>query len=69
MDTFMRSVSLRHVLLEQLPALMAAMIIAEVFYKFQSFTLECLIFLGTWYILDAGVQFLSRIWKGSAHQS
>jgi hypothetical protein len=48
---------------------MAAMIIAEVFYKFQSFTLECLTFLGTWYMLDAGVQFLSRIWKGSAHQS
>jgi hypothetical protein len=38
MYTLIRSVSLRHVLLEQLPALMAAMIIAEVLYKFHSFT-------------------------------
>ena len=38
MYTLIRSVLLRHVLLEQLPALMAAMIIAEVLYKFHSFT-------------------------------
>jgi hypothetical protein len=32
-DALMRAVSLRHVLLEQLPALVAAMIIAEVFHQ------------------------------------
>ena len=26
--------------------------IAELFYKFHSFTLECLAFLATWYLVD-----------------
>jgi hypothetical protein len=47
MYTLIRSVSLRYTLVEQLPALMGAMFIAEAFYKFHSFTLECLAFLGT----------------------
>jgi hypothetical protein len=63
MYTLMRLMPLRDVLLEQVPALMGALILAEVFYKFRSFTLECLAFLGTWYVLDAGIQFLRRVWR------
>ena len=37
------------------PALGASMLIAELFYKLSSFTLECLAFLATWYVLDAAV--------------
>ena len=33
------------------PTGVAALVIAEVFYKFHSFTLECLAFLATWFLL------------------
>ena len=36
---------------ESAPALLA-LIIAEVFFKFHSFTLECVAFLATWYVLS-----------------
>jgi hypothetical protein len=36
----------------ELPALFAAFVIAELFYKFHSFTLECAAFLATWYGLS-----------------
>ena len=38
---------------QQLPTAGLAMVLAELFYKFHSFTLECLAFLATWYVLDA----------------
>ena len=52
MYTLIRSLPLSRVLLEQLPAAGGALIIAEFFYKFHSFTLECVAFLATWYGLD-----------------
>ena len=60
MYTLARSIGFRHMLLEQVPALGASLIIAEMFYKFHSFTLECLAFLGTWYVLDLSIQFARR---------
>lgn len=30
------------------PTCLAALVVAEVFYKFHSFTLECVAFLATW---------------------
>lgn len=42
------------------PALAASMVIAEVFYKFHSFTLECLAFLGTWYLLHLPLAAIRR---------
>lgn len=36
----------------QLPLFLTALVIAELFYKFHSFTLECGAFLATWYALD-----------------
>jgi hypothetical protein len=32
--------------------LAGSIVIAEVFYKFHSFTLECIAFLGTWFVLS-----------------
>lgn len=52
MYTLIRSLPLRELLLEQLPAFLISFVIAELFYKFHSFTLECLAFLVTWYIID-----------------
>jgi hypothetical protein len=47
----------------QLPVFGVAFVIAELFYKFHSFTLECAAFLATWYVLDAVAHLLfgSRI--------
>jgi hypothetical protein len=45
---------------EQLPAMAVAWIIAEMFYKFHSFTLECAAFLITWFVFDAALQRLAR---------
>jgi hypothetical protein len=53
MYTLIRTLPLRDILLEQIPALGVSLMIAEAFYKFHSFTLECIAFLATWYALDA----------------
>ena len=60
MYTLMRLRPLRRLLMEQVPALLTALIVAEVFYKFHSFTLECLAFLATWYVVDAAIQLVVR---------
>ena len=64
MYTLFRSVSLRHFLALQAPTLFASFVIAELFYKFHSFTLECLAFLATWFVLDAAVTVLRNLWAG-----
>ncbi len=52
MYTLIRSLPLSRIALEQLPAAGGALIVAEFFYKFQSFSLECVAFLATWYGFD-----------------
>jgi hypothetical protein len=52
MHKFIASMSSREIFLEQLPAFGVSLITAELFYKFHSFTLECLAFLATWYLVD-----------------
>lgn len=52
MYTLMKLLPARQFLLEQVPALGAALVIAELFYKFHSFALECVAFLATWYVAD-----------------
>jgi hypothetical protein len=56
--TLIHSLALRQLVLEQVPTLTVSLIIAEQFYKFGSFTLECLTFLATWYVLDVAVHSL-----------
>jgi hypothetical protein len=52
MYTLIRSQSLKNLLIQQTPALLLAFFIAETFYKFRSFTLECAAFLVTWFVID-----------------
>ena len=40
-------------LVRQLPSMGGALILAELFYKFGSFLLECIAFLATWFVIDA----------------
>ncbi len=52
MHRLIESMTTREILIEQIPTLAASIIIAELLYKFHSFTLEALAFLATWYVLD-----------------
>jgi hypothetical protein len=61
MYTLIQSIPFRRLALEQGPALIGSLIIAEIFYKFHSFTLECIGFLVTWTVLDLLIQ-LVRKW-------
>jgi hypothetical protein len=42
------------------PAVLAAMVVAELFYKFHSFTLECIAFLATWYLIHLPITAVYR---------
>jgi hypothetical protein len=50
----------KQVLARQLPALIGSIVLAELFYKFHSFTLECGAFLITWFVLDSALQLIAR---------
>ena len=52
MFSYVKRVGVPTALTQEAPALVAAFVIAEVFYKFRSFTLECAAFLVTWYALS-----------------
>jgi hypothetical protein len=53
MFTLWHQVGFRRSLATEVPYLIVAIVVAEVFYKFHSFTLECLAFLATWCALSA----------------
>ena len=63
MYTLLQSITVRQLFLEQAPIFAVSLIIAEVFYKFHSFTLECIGFLATWFLLDASVKFIRKTWN------
>ncbi len=60
MYQLIRTLSRNQLLLRQVPVLILSMLIAELFYKFHSFVLECAAFLATWFALDALVQLFFR---------
>jgi len=61
----LRSLSSQQLIREQLPVGMASLLIAEMFYRFHSFTLECVSFLATWYVLDAAFARVRRLFAGN----
>ena len=52
MQQMIRAHGLMPTLTREAPAGVGALLIAEAFYKFHSFTLECIAFLATWYALS-----------------
>lgn len=64
MHTLLRSVPLRDVLLQAAPSGAAALVVAEQFYHWHSFTLECAGFLATWYALDLALSGAKRLASG-----
>ena len=61
MFTLLRTLSARRILTEPMPAALAAWLIAEMFYKFHSFSLESAAFLATWFLFDALVHGLKLL--------
>ena len=59
MYTLIRAIPLRDLVFEQAPALVVSWVIAELLYKFHSFTLEMAAFLATWFVVD-GVMSTAR---------
>ena len=53
MFELIRSSSRRELFTRHAPGLLIAFVVAELFYKWGSFSLECLGFLATWFVLDA----------------
>lgn len=60
MYTLVRLVPWKRLALEQAPAMALAWVMAESFYKFHSFTLECAAFLATWFLFDAAIQMIAN---------
>lgn len=56
-----RHLGARQLMLDEAVPLGFALVLAELFYKFHSFTLETIAFLATWYVLS-GLWSLSRRW-------
>ena len=65
MHTLVRQVGLGGALRAEAPALAGAWVIAEMFYKFHSFTLECAGFLATWYVLSVAWNAARRRWSAA----
>jgi hypothetical protein len=55
---FVASLTIRQIIFEKIPVFGISIIIAEVFYKFHSFTLELLAFMATWFLLDVCVRLI-----------
>jgi hypothetical protein len=64
MYSLVRILPLARLLREQVPAFLLAFVIAELFYKFHSFTLETLAFLATWGVIDAVIQVVRHVIAG-----
>ena len=61
MYSVIQYVPIREILKEYLPSLVMALIIAEVFYKFKSFSLESIAFLATWFALNYLIQLTLKL--------
>ena len=59
-----RTVSINRLITQEAPAILGSFAIAELFYKFHSFTLECLAFLATWFVLSWIADRIARQIKG-----
>lgn len=69
MYTLLKLIPRRELVLQQLPGLGSSLLVAELFYKFGSFSLEAIAFLATWFVLDAVVHTARGLADGASdHQ-
>lgn len=62
MYTLIRNASLGVLLSTQAPSFLISFVIAEFFFKWKSFALECLGFLALWFVLDAVFSAVRSVW-------
>ena len=60
MYSLVSRLGLRTTVKSELFPLIGSVVIAEMLYKFHSFSLECLAFLATWYVLSAAQNAIER---------
>jgi len=60
MFTLIKNSTFPQIITKRLPGLVISLIIAEIFYKFHSFTLECVAFLGTWFLVDLTIEVIAN---------
>ncbi|HET8888658.1 MAG TPA: hypothetical protein VFQ41_07125 [Candidatus Angelobacter sp.] len=65
MYTLIHTESVRKELLRELPGFALSLTLAELCFKFHSFTLECGAFLVTWYMASYIVSRFSQSWKSN----
>lgn len=68
MYSLIRSTPLRGLIANVTPSFVISFAIAEFFFKFKSFALECIAFLLTWLVLDAILAGLNRLWQDRSTQ-
>ena len=65
MHQMIKSQGLRRFLIKEAPSGLLALLVAELFYKFHSFVLECIGFLATWYVLSLVIDVITRSFSRS----
>jgi hypothetical protein len=65
MYAMLRRVGTREGLLVEAPSFAVSLVLAEAFYKFHSFTLECFAFLATWLVMSLLVRLVSGSWTAA----
>jgi hypothetical protein len=60
MFTLVRNLRLRDASTTEIPGFTVSLLIAEFFYKFHSFTLECIAFLATWLAVSSVLSLVTR---------
>lgn len=60
MYTFVKSSGWQEALRREGTPLALSLLVAEVFYKFHSFVLECVAFLATWYVFSWLARMVTR---------
>lgn len=63
MYTLLHHGRLREGLLVEAPSLVLSISVAEIFYKFHSFTLECVTFLATWFVVSCLFSLIRGAWS------
>ena len=59
----------KRVVAKEAPALGISLLIAELFFKFHSFTVECVAFLATWYALSRLFSLVASANSTHAHRN
>ncbi len=65
MYTLFRHFGLRKALRAEVPSLALSILLAEILYKFHSFTLECLAFLATWFVISYLFSLARGVWSAN----